>query len=364
MMRSGTSTPRPGRRLATALLTLLLACAPLAGCAQYFGNDLDIPGFDPGTTTSNQANTQAALDYLSPDGQVSPDGQWAPGQQTQERWKSLEEGNWNSSGLEELTAAMAAVSTMRTGQDDETTAAATWIVAKSMEFTVGQVPLKNYTNTMKHNLATLLANNPEELAGLANGGSLEVNQRYGLSGLVTDSQFETLLYRVIDNQNAADTLTSTLLQYHHNQVDSTMPTATDPEATLLGLYKNAAMTMGYLDGIAELRADDNTPDTIDVADIKTVLRAQAYVDAAQYGLLSDTAMEAAATGNNGQPFSFYTETDGQPTITAPDPMTPQAAQEYMTWDRLSGDPTMRRINSEMVNSTTGYEQGQGAKIIK
>ncbi|WP_159097603.1 DUF6571 family protein [Actinomyces sp. Z16] len=363
MMRSRASTPRPRRSLSAALLTLLLACAPLVACAQYFESELDIPDFDPGTASGDQTNARAALDYLSPDGQVDA-GQWAPGQQTQERWKTLEEGHWNSSGLEELTAAMAAVSTLRTDKDDETSAAATWIAAESIEFTANQVPLKDFTSTMKQNLAVLLGNSPEELAGLANGGSLEVNNVYGLSGMVTDAQFETALYRVIDNENAAETLTSAMLQYHQNRIDSKMTTAADPETTLLGQYQSAAQTMGYLDGMAELRMDNSTSDTINAADVDTVLRAQAYVDAAQYGLLSDAAMEAAATGNNGQPFSFYTEIDGNPTITAPDPMTPQAAQEYMDWDGLAADPTMNSLHVSIeAGYNLGYGEGQAAKAI-
>ncbi|QHO90377.1 hypothetical protein CWT12_02105 [Actinomyces sp. 432] len=305
------------------------------------------------------------MDYLTPDGETS-DGKWMPGEQTQQRWEALEEGHWNSTSLEELTAAMAAVSTMRTDQDEQTAAKATWIVAKSMEFAVGQVPLKDYTDTMKQNLAALLANSPKELAGLASGDSLDASPPgYDLSGLVTDTQFETVLYRVIDDENAADTLVTTMLQYHHDQVGSNMPTATNLEATLRGNYRNAAMTMGYLDGIAELRAGDNTPDTVDGADIDTVLRAQAYVDAANYGLLSDATMEAAATGNNGGPFSFYTEVDGQPTITAPDPMTPQAAHEYINWEDLVHDSVMNSLDITIATGDqTGRKQGHGAKITK
>ncbi|MBW3069230.1 hypothetical protein GZ998_06905, partial [Actinomyces sp. 594] len=298
----------------------------LVGCSlEADHNGLDIPGFNPSATSSNdQTNAKAALDYLSPDGETS-DGKWMPGEQTQQRWEALEEGHWNSTALEELTAAMAAVSTMRDSQDEETSAAATWTTARSVRFLTDQVPPKEYTATTKQNLAALLANSPDEIAGLASGGSLEVSSVYGLSGLVTDTHFETVLYRVIDDEHAADTLVTTMLQYHHHQIDEKMPMSADPETTLLGQYQSAAQTMGYLDGIAELRAGDSTSDTIDVADIRTVLRAQAYVDAANYGLLSDATMEAAATGNNGGPFSFYTEVDGQPTITAPDPMTPQAA---------------------------------------
>nr|WP_139240787.1 DUF6571 family protein [Actinomyces glycerinitolerans] len=259
---------------------------------------------------------------------------------------------------------MAAVSTMRDSQDEETSVAATWVTARSIEFAVDQVSLKNYTSTMKQNLAVLLANCPDEIAGLADGGSLEDSSVYGL---VTDAQFETVLYRVIDDEHAADTLVTAMLSYHHNQIDEKIPTAADPETTLLGLYQSAAQTMGYLDGITELHTNNNsTSDTINAADIKRVLTAQAYVDAAQYGLLSEETLEAAATGNNGQPFSFYTEVDGQPTITAPNPMTPHAAQEYMTWYGDVNDSTMNSLDTtiDTASSNSGYEEGKAAKVIK
>ena len=82
-------------------------------------------------------------------------------------------------------------------------------------------------------------------------------------------------------------------------------------------------------------------------------------------MLSEEALEAAATGNNGGPFSFYTEIYGQPTITAPDPMTPQAAQDYMTWQELLTDPTMDNLDVNIeAGDHTGRKQGQGAEIIK
>ncbi|PHP53469.1 DUF6571 family protein, partial [Actinomyces ruminis] len=222
-----------------------------------------------------------------------------------ERWEALTDGGWDSNTLEELTAAMAAVSTLRASQDEEISAAATWVTARSIEFAVDQVPSRYYTSTMKRNLAVLLGNIPDEVAALAGGESLDRPDLYGLSGLVTDAQFETVLYRVIDDEHAAEALTSAMLQYHHDRIDSQMPTAADPEATVLGQYQSAAQTMGYLDGIAELHTNNNT---------------------------------------------------------APDPITPETAHEYITWQRHVNDPTMDSIDHEMVNTKTGYDQGQAAKV--
>ncbi|RAX19053.1 hypothetical protein DRB06_14895 [Actinomyces sp. Z5] len=354
------------RHLTASLLVLLLVCAPLVGCS--LGADqsgLDIPGFSPSATSiSDQTNAQAALDYLTPDGELT-DGRWEPGKKTTERWEELTDRGWGSTAMEELTAAMAASSTMRSSQDEETAAAATWVTARSIEFAVDQAPLKDYTDAMKQNLAALLGNCPDEIADMARGGSLEGVNVYGLSGLVTDTQFETVLYRVIDDESAADTLVAGMIQYHHNQIDAEMPTAATPEATLLGQYLFAARSMGYLDGIAELRTGNSTSDTINAADMNTVLQAQAYVDAAKYGLLSEETLEAAATGNNGGPFSFYDEVDGQPTITAPDPMTPEAAHEYMSWDGQVQDTTMDDLDVRITNGYNfGYDEGHAAEVVR
>ncbi|RAX19048.1 hypothetical protein DRB06_14865 [Actinomyces sp. Z5] len=75
------------RHLTASLLVLLLVCAPLVGCS--LGADqsgLGIPGFNPSATSnSDQTNAQAALDYLTPDGELT-DGRWVPGKETAERW--------------------------------------------------------------------------------------------------------------------------------------------------------------------------------------------------------------------------------------------------------------------------------------
>ncbi|SHE24486.1 DUF6571 family protein [Actinomyces glycerinitolerans] len=380
-----------------------------------------------GVLTAMGSNSEAALKYLTSDGTNDAD--------IEKRWEMLRQRDWDyhgGAGLDGLSAATAAASAYRGADGDpnapaDAAARATWMTAQAIPFFVDHVEEVDFTATMKQNLAVLLGNSPEELAALADSSSLESDDAYGLSGLVTDAEFETLLYRVIDDENAAGTLAAAMGQYHHNQIDSKMPAASNPEETLLGEYQNAATTMGYLDGIAELRAGDdsaaqadaksnmgtavsvfstalgtgvsavtggtgmavagpllyssgstiakpviidqltedwNTPDTINVADIKTVLRAQAYVDAAQYGLLSDAAMEAAATGNNGSPFSFYTEIDGQPTITAPNPITPETAHEYITWQRQVNDPTMNSIDNEMNSTSLGHDEGLQAEIIK
>ena len=59
------------------------------------------PGSNMGV--SDDANTRAAFEYRTPDGEMS-DGRWAPGEQTRQRWKMLNERGWGAVELEELTA--------------------------------------------------------------------------------------------------------------------------------------------------------------------------------------------------------------------------------------------------------------------
>ncbi|QHO90378.1 hypothetical protein CWT12_02110 [Actinomyces sp. 432] len=404
------------------------ASVPFAGAPPFVNGEFYTADPLAGVLTAMGSNSEASLNYLTSDGTNDAE--------IEKRWEMLRQRDWDfhgGTGLDGLSAATAAASAYRGADGDPNAPAdaaerATWMTAQAIPFFVNDVEEADFTATMKQNLAVLLGNSPKELAGLAKDGSLETDQRYGLSGLVTDAEFETLLYRIIDDENATGTLAAAMGQYHHSRIDSEMSTSTDPGTTLAVQYKDAAATMGYLDGIAELRAGDNsaarantksnmgtalsvfstvlgagvgamtggtslavagpllystgstvarpiivdqltkdwnTPDTVDGADIDTVLRAQAYVDAANYGLLSDATMEAAATGNNGGPFSFYTEADGQPTITAPDPMTPQAAHEYINWEDLVHDSVMDSLDVNIeAGDQTGRKQGHGAKVIK
>ncbi|PHP51313.1 DUF6571 family protein [Actinomyces ruminis] len=429
----------PGTAYGTEFLTTLAdnledidpTSVPFAGAPPFVNGEFYTADPLAGVLTAMGSNSEASLNYLTSDGTNDAE--------IKKRWEMLRKRDWDyhgGTGLDGLSAATAAASAYRGADGDPNAPAdaagrATWMTAQAIPFFVNDVEEADFTSTMKQNLAVLLGNSPEELAGLARGTSLEINQRYGLSGLVTDAEFETLLYRVTDDENAASTLAAAMGQYHRNQIDTAMAAAdaSDAEATLTSEYTFAAKTIGYLDGIAELRAGDdsaaqanaksnmgtalsvfstvlgtgvsavtggtgmavagpllystgstvakpivvdqltrdwNTPDTIEIADMKRVLTAQAYVDAANYGLLNDTTIEAAATGNNGAPFSFYTEVGGQPTITAPDPMTPDAAQEYMIWYGDVHDSTMNSLDTKIdtASSNSGYEEGKAAKVIK
>lgn len=404
-----------------------------------YGGAYEGSSMDPlyGVTMAMGNNPNAALTYLTPDG----DAAGTPGDRSAERWKLLTERTWDPKvGLEGLTAALGAASSYRGATDPSAPipnadARATWVTGKTIPYFVNNVAEKDLTDKMKQNLAVVIGNSPEEFNALASGSSIGGENKLGLKSSVTDQEFETLLYRVIDNKDAAGTVAASIGQYYHNEIERTVPGSADPKSELHERYQSAAGAMGYLDAMATLRAgDDKTaqdtakknmsttlsvfsavlsagvgaatggtglavagpllystgstiaqpliiddltkdwkvPDTVDADDIQNVLRAQSYVDAARYGQLGDTTLNIAAHNpeNDNKPFSFYSEVDGKPVITTPDPMTPNAAQSFIDWRNAvikssSSEPTMTGLDGAIQTGwSTGSMQAHPEDIIK
>ena len=394
-----------------------------------------------GVTKAMGNNPDAAQQYFTPDGEMK-NGKWVPGEQTNDRWKLLTERKWDSEvGLNGFTAALGAASSYRDVTDPNTPipnadARATWVVGKTIPYFVNNVEEENLTDEMKQNLGLVIGNSPEEFNALANSGSFNNKDSHSsLKGTVADKEFSTLLYRIIDNKNAASTVAGGIAQRYHNEIEKEVPGSDNPTNELKERYQSAARAMGYLNEIANSRADSDKavqgkakenastalsvfstvlgagvsaatggtslavtgplmynagstvakplmvdgisknwdiPDTVGEDEIESVLRAQSYVDAAHYGLLQDTSIDVAAHNpqNNNTPFSFYSEDDGKPTINAPNPMTPEAAQNYITWQETiakseHSEPVMTDLEG-VINSgwETGSKTGKGADIIK
>mgnify|MGYP000905807120 CR=1 FL=1 len=146
-------------------------------------------------------NPAAAVRYLAPDGaNGESDGPNA------DRWKILENRSWEpEGGLDAFSAAQSAASTLCADKDPETAAAAKWATSRSMKFDVEKITEDSYTDTMKENFSVMVANNPQVVLEVATGGSPKSLDIAGTAGEECTT-LNTFLYRIIDNENAANTI--------------------------------------------------------------------------------------------------------------------------------------------------------------
>ncbi|WP_454932636.1 DUF6571 family protein, partial [Actinomyces oricola] len=189
-----------------------------------------------------EGNPDAALEYLTPegDGSVDGDGVWVPGQTTVDRWTMLTSRDWgkHAPGLDALTAVTGAASSFRNRAPSETDpdvpttadARATYACGRAMSYFGGEgFTKKDFTDTMKRNLAVVVTNSPEEVAAAAARRSLGTD---ATSAGLEATDIASLIYRFGDHQDAMTTLATGLGQYHHNKLEEAM---NDPDANENGL---------------------------------------------------------------------------------------------------------------------------------
>ncbi|AYD90486.1 hypothetical protein D5R93_11630 [Actinomyces lilanjuaniae] len=237
----------------------------------YTGGSLD-PLY--GVLSAMGSNPQAALGYLVPDGEPDDKGRWVPGEGSQERWELLGSREWDPEvGLDGLTAAQAAASSLRGGADAATAGAATWATARSMEMAVNEVSLEDYTEVMKENLSLLVANSAQEAVQVANDQS---PAGLGLEGGSAEAKsvVTSLMYRVVDNEDAAVTMAAAMANQALGVEAST------PEE-LYNKYEAAAAAQAYLEAVGSERVAD--------------LEAQAASDAAGAREAAGTAVSVFTT---------------------------------------------------------------------
>ena len=216
---------------------------------------------------------QAALEYLAPeeDGSVDEDGTWVPGQTTVDQWTMLTSRDWNkhAPGLDALTAAIGAASSFRNRAPSETDpdvpatadARATYACGQAMSYFGGEgFTKKDFTDTMKHNLAVVVANSPEEVAAAA-AGNAEVSTggegpslaRWG----VTPTDMSTMIFRFGDSQDAMTVASTGVGDYHHRRIEEAMSTD-DPDQSNLGdEYEQLSTSSSYLTELSRMRYDED-----------------------------------------------------------------------------------------------------------
>ena len=286
---------------------------------------------------------QAALEYLAPeeDGNVDKNGTWVPGQTTVDQWTMLTSRGWHkhTPGLDALTAVTGAASSFRnrapsdTDPDVPTTAdaRATYACGRAMSYFGGEgFTKKDFTDTMKTNLAVVMANSSQDVSTAAARRSLG---RGATSAGLAATDIASLIYRFGDHQDAMTTLATGLGQYHHNKLEEAM---NDPDAgkgNLSNEYRRVAASSFYLQTLSELRfADDKKKDSEEqTTTVDTSLSVLNAVSAAGLTALTDEAAAPALAFTTGSTIAkslvSSQVTDALGTSTG-DPYTGLKAQSY------------------------------------
>ena len=286
---------------------------------------------------------QAALEYLAPeeDGSTDENGTWVPGQTTVDQWTMLTSRDWgkHAPGLDALTAVTGAASSFRNRAPSETDpdvpatadARATYACGRAMSYFGGEgFTKKDFTDTMKRNLAVVAANSSQDVSTVAEDGALGAD---ATSAGLAATDIASLIYRFGDNQDAMTTLATGLGQYHHNAIQEAMSKPGANEDDLGNGYRQAAASSSYLQNLSEFRfADDKKKDSEEQkTTVDTSLSVLNAVGAAGLTALTDGAAAPALAFTTGstiaKPLISSQVTDALGTPTG-DPYTGLRAQSY------------------------------------
>ncbi len=176
------------------------------------------------------------------------------------RWDGLK--NRETLDQEDATSAMKAASTLRTDKDYGEQA--TRVTALSLKYAAENISKSQYTDKVKKNVSVMVANCPEEVHNIANGqqikSSLQIPMPEGVEGAeaqmkVNRNTISTVIYNVIDNKDAAVTISSVV---GHHAIDNKSNLGTIDGLTTK--YSEAGADLGYLEHIANMRFNDNKAD--------------------------------------------------------------------------------------------------------
>ena len=202
-----------------------------------------------GVLSAMGRNPVAATNYLA-----GKDAKGNVDQQLLEtRWNSFE--NRISINKEDVTSAMKGASSLR--RDPDYGEQATKVTARSIEFAANRISKSEYTDAAKKNVSVVLANCSDEIHNIANGKndfSLRIPVPEGETDQikVNRNTISTAIYNVIDNKDAAVTISASVGRYAVHEKSN--------QGSLDGLankYKEAGADLGYLNYIANERFNDN-----------------------------------------------------------------------------------------------------------
>ena len=325
-MRRGTRLTAKGLIVAVACVALVVGLVGLG-----FGLTGRVSGSASDSVDEALAaigdDPQAALEYLVPegDGSIDGDGVWVPGQTTVDQWTMLTSRDWHkhAPGLDALTAVMGAASSFRNRAPSETDpdvpttadARATYACGRAMSYFGGEgFTKKDFTDTMKRNLAVVAANSSQDVSTVAEDGALGAD---ATSAGLEATDIASLIYRFGDNQDAMTTLATGLGQYHHNAIQEAMNGPDASKGSLRKTYQRVAASSSYLQTLLEFRfADDKKKGSEEQkTTVDTSLSVLNVVSAAGLTALTDEAAAFTAGSTIAKPLVSSQVTDALGTST-------------------------------------------------
>ena len=280
------------------------------------------------------------------------------------------------------------------------------------------------TDAMKQNLAVMAANSPEEITTIAEGGKLdEGSQGPGLANWgVTEADISTLVYRLGDDKDAMATLATGMGEFHHDRIQEAMTGSDAGTMSLASEYQQAAASSTYIRSLSESRFTDDgaegsaeqkdtvgtglsvlttvaaagvsalsdgaaaplafsvgstiarplaaeaitdalgapAGDAMDAAASSRTLRARAFADALNHGLLSGDSDNGGrrATETAKDHDWYHQDADGNPAINTA-ALTNDQAQDMVTWkdDEVSNNDDLKVLGELEDGITDGVDHG-------
>ena len=168
-----------------------------------------------GVLTAMDNNPDAALEYLTPegDGSVDGDGNWVPDDKARQRWEKLTSRDWDED-VEPLTAAVAGASARRVQSRDATDERAAWATGKGLDYATG-LSEQSFSAKAKNNVAVTLRNSMAEIEDAVTGtrdtsGAGSVSWDSRRPAVLADDHsedFKTLMKMVGTDDTALATMT-------------------------------------------------------------------------------------------------------------------------------------------------------------
>ena len=213
-------------------------------------------------------NAEAALEFLAP----AKSGEPGTADTTRldkltHRWDDLKANKLDHlgrDGFSGLTAAIAAASQKRASTNTAERSRADTLSDDAIHFVAGNVNKDLYDDSSKKRLAVLLANCSGEVTASwgTTGGQLAATGESPFNK-ATGDDLNKLAYRIVDNRDAASTLSAGLADYAKRKSQNDLKNTQDqPEGTRLKkireAYGDGTKAMSHLQGLGEIRAEELT----------------------------------------------------------------------------------------------------------